>query len=208
MKKNIKKIMLTGLVALLAIITFTACGDDTGDNNTEGAGDNTKVQVEMENGDTFVIELYPEYAPETVDNFVKLVKDGFFDGLTFHRIIDGFMAQGGGYDPSGAKKDSPSIKGEFSENGFTQNTLQHTKGVISMARNGFDMNSASSEFFIMFDYAYSAMGLDGKYAAFGQVIEGMDVVDKFQEIERELDSSGDMSSPTTPVVIKKVTMAN
>lgn len=169
---------------------------------SKGSGANTKVQIEMEDGGIIVIELYPEYAPDTVENFVSLVKDGFYDGLTFHRIVDGFMAQGG--DAEGTGKSAENIKGEFASNGFTQNTLRHSKGVISMAR-ATDPDSASSQFFIMLD---EASWLDGEYAAFGKVIEGMDVVDKFQTLERTLNSMGEMAVPVVPLVMKKVSIIN
>ena len=138
---KVKKIISALLICLSisVVLIFSGCGEKG----------NPKVQVEMENGGIFVIELYPEYAPKTVDNFVKLVKDGFFDGLTFHRIVDDFMAQGGGTDAYGNKKPADSIFGEFASNGFTQNTLSHTKGVISMGRISGMNDSASSEFFIM-----------------------------------------------------------
>lgn len=195
---KIKKFILSGLVILIALSTFTACKDDTA-----STGSNPKVQMEMENGDKFIIELYPEYAPETVENFVKLVKNGFYDGLTFHRIVDGFMAQGGGFDINGNKIEAETIKGEFANNGFTQNTLKHTKGVISMARVGGMNDSASSEFFIMYGTTSS---LDGDYAAFGEVIEGMEIINAFQELERTMNSMGEIATPVVPVVIKKATV--
>ncbi|MDL2233046.1 peptidylprolyl isomerase [Ruminococcaceae bacterium OttesenSCG-928-L11] len=127
----------------------------------------------MDDDSKIVLELYPEYAPNTVANFVSLVQDGYYDGIGFHRIIPGFMIQGG--DPTGTGSGGPgySIKGEFSSNGFKQNTLVHEAGVISMARSGHP-DSAGSQFFIMHD---KAPHLDGEYAGFGKVIEGMDVVD-------------------------------
>ncbi|MBR2685828.1 MAG: peptidylprolyl isomerase [Erysipelotrichaceae bacterium] len=131
------------------------------------------VIIEMENGKKIEIELYPEVAPITVANFEKLVKEGFYDGLIFHRVIPGFMIQGG--DPTGTGRGGSSerIKGEFASNGV-KNTLKHTRGVISMARS-MDPNSASSQFFIMH---MDAPHLDGDYAAFGKVVNGMDVVDE------------------------------
>jgi len=131
------------------------------------------VIIEMENGKKIEIELYPEVAPITVANFEKLVKEGFYDGLIFHRVIPGFMIQGG--DPTGTGRGGSSerIKGEFASNGV-KNTLKHTRGVISMARS-MDPNSASSQFFIMH---MDAPHLDGDYAAFGKVVSGMDVVDE------------------------------
>ena len=136
------------------------------------------VIIEMENGGIMELELYPEFAPETVRNFESLVKAGFYDGLTFHRVIPGFMIQGGdplGNGMGGAEKN---IKGEFRANGFPQNTLKHKRGVISMAR-AFDPNSASSQFFIMHA---DAPHLDGQYAAFGEVISGIEVVDEIASI--------------------------
>ena len=132
-----------------------------------------KVQIEMENGGKIVVELYPDKAPITVENFLALVNRGFYNGLIFHRVISGFMIQGG--DPEGTGMGGPgySIPGEFSQNGF-ENNLKHTAGVISMARS-MNPNSAGSQFFIMHK---DAPHLDGAYAAFGKVIEGMDVVDK------------------------------
>lgn len=133
----------------------------------------TMVVIEMENGKEIKLELYPDVAPITVENFEKLVKQGFYDGTIFHRVIEGFMIQGG--DPTGTGTGGPgwSIKGEFAANGV-KNDLKHTRGVISMARSMMP-NSAGSQFFIMHE---DAPHLDGQYAAFGKVIEGMDVVDE------------------------------
>ena len=134
---------------------------------------NPIVTIEMKSGGRIVAELYPEYAPNTVANFVTLVASGFYDGLIFHRVIPGFMIQGG--DPQGTGMGGPgySIKGEFAANGFRENTLRHTRGVLSMARSMMP-NSAGSQFFIMHA---DAPHLDGQYAAFGKVTEGLDVVD-------------------------------
>jgi peptidyl-prolyl cis-trans isomerase B (cyclophilin B) len=135
---------------------------------------NPIVTFEMENGKIFKAELYPEKAPNTVNNFLYLVNKGFYNGIIFHRVIAGFMIQGG--DPNGTGTGGPGyhIKGEFSGNGFTQNDLKHTRGVLSMARAQHP-DSAGSQFFVMHD---DADYLDGQYAAFGKVIEGMDVVDE------------------------------
>ena len=193
------------LIGIISVSVILAMFNVSGCKKAGSSGQNhPQVQVEMEDGNTFVIELYPEYAPKTVENFLKLVNDGFYDGLTFHRIIDGFMAQGGGYDASGAEKQADTIPGEFSNNGFTQNTLKHTKGVVSMARIGGMNDSASSEFFIMLDDK-EGPGLDGDYAAFGKVIEGMDVITNFQKLDRTVGPDGNISTPVTPVVIKKMT---
>ena len=160
--------------------------------------ENTKVKVTMENGGEFVIELYPEFAPETVENFIDLVENEFYDGTPFHRVVEGFMAQGGDPTGTGMGGSERKIKGEFAANGFFDNTLSHERGVISMARS-MDPNSASSQFFICYD---DASFLDGNYAAFGKVVEGMEVVDAFLDIPRMPNSMGEMASPTEPIVIQ------
>ncbi|OUP00173.1 peptidylprolyl isomerase [Drancourtella sp. An210] len=137
---------------------------------------NPVVTFEMENGDIIKAELYPEIAPNTVRNFVSLVQKGFYDGLIFHRVIRGFMIQGGCPDGTGMGGPGYTIKGEFSQNGF-QNNLKHTPGVLSMAR-AMHPDSAGSQFFIMHE---TSPHLDGAYAAFGQVTEGMEVVNKIAE---------------------------
>lgn len=142
-------------------------------NKYKDVTQNPVVTMTMENGDVVKIELYPQIAPQTVENFVSLVKSGFYDGLTFHRVIPGFMAQGGDPEGNGTGGASYEIFGEFKENGFT-NELSHDVGVISMARAQ-DYNSASSQFFIVTD-AQAKSSLDGLYAGFGKVIEGMDAV--------------------------------
>ena len=134
---------------------------------------NPIVTIEMERGGKIVAELYPEIAPNTVNNFISLVKKGFYDGLIFHRVIRGFMIQGGCPNGNGMGGPGYTIRGEFASNGF-KNDLKHTKGVLSMART-MAPNSAGSQFFIMHE---TSPHLDGSYAAFGQVIEGLDVVDK------------------------------
>ena len=134
------------------------------------------VTITMENGDVIKAELYPEIAPNTVNNFISLIKKGFYDGKIFHRVIPGFMIQGGCPNGNGMGGPGYSIKGEFSHNGFP-NSLAHTEGVLSMAR-AMSPNSAGSQFFIMHK---AAPYLDGEYAAFGKVIEGMDVVNKIAE---------------------------
>ncbi|MCC8169178.1 MAG: peptidylprolyl isomerase, partial [Oscillospiraceae bacterium] len=136
----------------------------------------TNIEIEMENGGIIKAELYPEIAPITVDNFIGLIDANCIDGLIYHRVIPGFMIQGGGFDEDGNHKEAASIKGEFDGNGVS-NPLKHTRGVLSMARTMFP-NSASSQFFIMHD---DAPHLDGQYAAFGMVTDGMDVVDEIAE---------------------------
>lgn len=152
------------------------------------------VIIEMDNGSQIKLELDPTAAPITVANFEKLVKEGFYDGLTFHRIIPGFMIQGGDPKGNGTGGSKENIKGEFASNGVN-NPLKHTRGVISMAR-AMDPNSASSQFFIMHA---DAPHLDGQYAAFGKVVEGMDVVD---QIANERTDFRD--APLTKVVMKRV----
>lgn len=188
------------VVLIAAVLVAVFVGNKKEDNKM--SADTVKVKVEMENGEAFTLELYPEYAPETVKNFTELAKSGFYDGVGFHRIVDGFMAQGGDPDGTGMGGSKKKIKGEFAANGFTQNTLKHERGTISMARSQ-DMNSASSQFFICYD---DASFLDGQYAAFGKVIEGMETVDNFLKVERTANSMGEIASPVTPITMKKVTV--
>lgn len=154
------------------------------------------VIIEMENGDIMKGELYPEIAPETVRNFEKLVNDGFYDGLIFHRVIPGFMIQGGCPQGTGTGGPGWSIKGEFASNGF-QNDLKHTRGVLSMARSMMP-DSAGSQFFIM---VADAPHLDGQYAAFGKIIEGMEAADTIVSQKRDM-----MDKPKTAQRMKKVTI--
>lgn len=157
---------------------------------------NPIVTFEMENGDIIKAELYPEIAPNTVNNFISLINKGYYDGLIFHRVIKGFMIQGG--DPEGTGMGGPGygIKGEFASNGF-KNDLAHKAGVLSMARSMMP-NSAGSQFFIMHK---DSPHLDGDYAAFGKVSEGMDVVDKIAESKTDRSDR-----PVDEVKIKKVTV--
>lgn len=175
--------------------------DDSAESDITNSADGLHPQVKftMENGGSFVMELYPEYAPQTVENFIDLVSEGFYDGLTFHRVVDDFMAQGGCPEGTGMGGSSRKIKGEFAINNFEQNTLSHTRGVVSMARSS-SFNSASSQFFICYS---DATFLDGQYAAFGMVVSGMEVVDSFLEIERTMGSDGAISKPIEPIVIEK-----
>ena len=154
------------------------------------------VVIEMENGKKIKIELYPEIAPISCENFEKLVKSGFYDGLTFHRVIPGFMIQGGCPKGNGTGGPGWQIKGEFAANGI-KNNLKHTRGVLSMARSMMP-DSAGSQFFIMHE---DAPHLDGNYAAFGKVIEGIEVVDEIAETATDYNDK-----PTTPQVMKKVTI--
>lgn len=157
---------------------------------------NPVVTFVIDDGAIMKAELYPEIAPNTVNNFISLVKKGFYNGLTFHRVIPGFMIQGGCPKGTGTGDPGYSIKGEFSHNGF-QNDLKHTPGVLSMAR-AYDPNSAGSQFFIMHE---TSPHLDGEYAAFGKVFEGLDTVDAIANVRRNWNDK-----PLTPVVMKEVTV--
>jgi peptidyl-prolyl cis-trans isomerase B (cyclophilin B) len=158
-----------------------------------------KIKITVRDFGEMTAELYPEKAPKTVENFLGLIESGFFSGVIFHRVISGFMIQGGGYDESFADKDAPSIKGEFAANGFPQNDLKHTRGVLSMARTQ-DPNSASSQFFIMHQ---NAPYLDRQYAGFGMVTDGIEVVDKIAAVPTGRMGWFD-DVPRTPVVIEKM----
>nr|WP_307991478.1 peptidylprolyl isomerase [uncultured Niameybacter sp.] len=159
--------------------------------------ENPIVTLSIKDYGTVEIELYPEKAPNTVNNFVSLVNEGFYEGLTFHRIIEGFMIQGG--DPEGVGTGGPgySIAGEFAKNGYSGNDLIHTKGVISMARAQ-NPDSAGSQFFIM---SADSPHLDGQYAAFGQVISGIEIIEALEKVE-----TGSMDKPVEPVIIEKITV--
>ena len=158
-----------------------------------------KIAITIRDYGTMTAELYPEKAPKTVENFLSLVDQGFFSGLIFHRVIKGFMIQGGGFDESFEHVEAAAIPGEFKANGFMANDLHHAPGVLSMARTQ-DPNSASSQFFIMHkDASY----LDAQYAGFGQVIEGMDIVDRIASVPTGRMGWYD-DVPNTPVVIDKI----
>jgi len=191
------KLFIISTIFLLAMILIS-CGSQTkdesdrqeevDDSNTEKSGsdeqrskdENPVVTITMENDEQIRIELYPDIAPNTVNNFISLIEDGFYDGMIFHRVIPDFMIQGGDPDGNGTGGPGYSIKGEFDSNGF-DNDLKHTRGVISMARSQ-SPDSAGSQFFIMVN---DSPNLDGDYAGFGEVIEGMDTVDKIVETERD-----------------------
>ena len=158
---------------------------------------NPIVTFTMQNGKTFRAELYPDKAPNTVNNFISLIRAKFYDGLTFHRVIEGFMIQGG--DPAGNGTGGPgySIKGEFRSNGFAANDIKHLRGVLSMARSMMPA-SAGSQFFIMHQ---NAAHLDGQYAAFGKVTEGMDVIDAIASVDTDM-----RDKPLEPQIIETVTV--
>jgi peptidyl-prolyl cis-trans isomerase B (cyclophilin B) len=157
---------------------------------------NPIITISMQSGGTIKAELYPEVAPNTVNNFIDLINRGFYDGLIFHRVIPGFMIQGGCPEGTGIGGPGYSIKGEFSRNGF-KNELKHSKGVLSMAR-AMDPNSAGSQFFIMVN---DAPHLDDQYASFGKVIEGMEVADEIVSVKRDYDDK-----PYEDQVIKTITV--
>lgn len=157
-----------------------------------------KIKFTIRDYGEITAELYPEKAPQTVENFLGLIEQGFYAGVIFHRVIRGFMIQGGGYDESFAEKDASAIQGEFRANGCMTNDLAHTRGVLSMARTS-DPNSASSQFFIMHQ---DAPYLDSQYAGFGKVLEGMEVVDRIAAVKTGRMGWFD-DVPKTPVVIEK-----
>ena len=164
-----KKRIVCLLTAAVLLLGLTACANQDSGNN----GDTIMVEITMRDGGVIKLELYPEVAPITVENFTKLAGEGFYDGLIFHRVINGFMIQGGDPEGTGFGGSGENIKGEFAVNGVANN-ISHVRGVISMARSR-SYNSASSQFFIVHK---DSDFLDGQYAAFGKVIEGMEIVDK------------------------------
>jgi len=196
--KFLKKTMM--LFTLIFVIFVGGCGSKAGSATKateKGANDkNPMVTIVMEDNSIIKIELYPEIAPNTVRNFVSLVQSGFYNGLIFHRVIPGFMVQGG--DPEGTGTGGPGyeISGEFSGNGF-KNALKHERGVISMARSS-EPNTGGSQFFIM---VKDRSDLDGQYATFGKVIEGMAAVDKIVSVK-----TGDNDKPIKDQKMKKVTV--
>lgn len=195
------RLFASAMAAVLMMGTFAGCSESEiiSRNSSEKSSDNAAEITVDEN--SFVITLRPDVAPITCENFENLVSEGFYDGLTFHRVVDNFMAQGGDPKGDGTGGSAETIKGEFSSNGV-ENTLSHQKGVVSMARS-MDPDSASSQFFIC--YADCSF-LDGQYAAFGEVTEGMEVVDSFLQVERSANSMGEIAVPTTPITISKAVM--
>ena len=183
------------LLAVTSVITFTGCDKEDDVSSVLGdPGETIMVQIEMENGGIIKLELYPEHAPITVANFVKLVNEGFYDGLIFHRVIKNFMIQGGDPEGTGMGGSPDKIKGEFAANGVN-NPIKHERGTISMARTN-NPNSASSQFFICHK---AAPHLDGSYAAFGKVIEGIEVVDEIANVATDYSDR-----PIIDMVIKSI----
>lgn len=180
---------------IISLILLTGCGKRV---------ENPIVTMEISDYGTIKIELYPKYAPNTVANFVNLVESGFYNDNTFHRLVPGFVLQGGDPDGDGTEGPGYTIKGEFSENGYGKNTLKHDKGVVSMARTNMP-NSAGSQFFIVLDDTKTIhASLDNKYAAFGKVIEGMDIIENIEKNATVKDNqSGKLKKNIT---IKKATV--
>lgn len=204
----LQKKFTISFMLLLILVLLSACGtkeenspnksESTSTSNSDvvSSDENPIVTITMKDDTEIELELYPQVAPNTVNNFISLVKEGFYDGLTFHRVIPGFMVQGGDPDGKGTGGPGYAIKGEFSSNGY-DNALKHERGVISMARAQMP-DSAGSQFFIM---VADAPHLDGEYASFGKVIKGMEIVDDIVAVKRD---SAD--KPLKDVVMKKVTV--
>ena len=195
--KNYK--CITKIVAAAAASTMlmlTGCGK-TLDHLPD------QKEAAVQSGNTIVLTLHTDQAPITCENFEELVNEGFYNGLTFHRVVDGFMAQGGDPEGTGMGGSKDTIKGEFKANGV-DNELSHQRGVVSMARSN-DYDSASSQFFICYNGQHTD-SLDGNYAAFANVTEGMEVVDDFLKVDRDMNSSGEIAVPKTPIVMEKVEM--
>lgn len=191
-KKNHTGLLIAAAAALVAVLVLVVVllsrsGGDSGLHH---------VEIDVADYGTIALELDGDTAPITVENFLKLAKSGFYDGLTFHRIIDGFMIQGGDPQGNGMGGSDETIKGEFSANGV-ENDISHVRGVISMARNGYDMDSASSQFFIV---QSDSTFLDGQYAAFGHVTDGMEVVDAICKDTPVEDSNGTVLAENQPVI--------
>ena len=212
-----RKLMLLTAVIMSVIMLIASCGADdmaglSMDKETlemlkvdaELVRNTVKAKIYLEDDSEIELELYPDLAPKTVENFVMLAEDGFYDGTIFHRVIEDFMIQGGGYNENLKIQKADAIKGEFSANGF-ENKLSHVRGVISMAR-AHDMNSASSQFFIVHQ---DSPHLDGQYAAFGRVVEGMDVVDEIASTRTGyVEAQGMDDVPVDPIVIDTIVIGD
>lgn len=193
-KKNAGRVSIL-VLALVLSLALVGCGGKTQKKKIKTAKSDPKVCITVKNYGKIYVQLESKYAPETVSNFMNLVHRKFYDGLTFHRIINGFMIQGGDPKGDGTGGSDKTIKGEFKANGV-ENKLSHKRGVISMARSQ-DYNSASSQFFIM---QKTTTSLDGQYASFGYVTKGMSVVDKIAESVRVQDSNGTVAKKNQPVI--------
>jgi len=192
MKKQLSLILAFCL--MFSILAFSGCKDDKSDDDITV---NPVAVINVKNYGKITVELYYDKAPNTVKNFISLANKGFYDGLTFHRIISGFMIQGGCPDGNGTGDPGYSISGEFDVNGF-KNDIAHTRGVISMARGGYSYDSAGSQFFIVHQ---TSPHLDGQYAAFGKVTDGMKIVDEIAFVETDYNDK-----PLSDVVIESVTV--
>lgn len=194
-KKSIIFIVIGVVIVAIALLLFLNMNQQTTEETTTLATDDTiNVIMEVNGGQQVEIELYPDIAPKTVENFVNLVNEGFYDGLTFHRVIPGFMIQGGDPNGNGTGGSDETVVGEFLSNGY-DNDLSHERGVISMARTN-EPNSATSQFFIVTD---DSPFLDGNYAAFGRVISGMDEVDKIVSVQTD-----SMDKPIEDQIIERI----
>lgn len=206
--KNVKTMCILLLILSLSILGLVGCNkedadkkdienknEETNSNNESNFEATHQIEIEVENYGTIYVGLDEKSAPITVNNFIKLAENGFYDGLTFHRIMKGFMIQGGDPLGNGMGGSDETIKGEFAKNGV-ENSLSHTRGVISMARSN-DFNSASSQFFIVHE---DSTFLDGSYAAFGYVTEGMDIVDKICSEVPVQDNNGTVLRENQPII--------
>ena len=201
-----KKILALVLAVLMLTLALSSCSANKAPY-TKSETETNFVLIDVTGYGQIVVELYPDVAPITVANFKNLVSQSFYDGITFHRVYEGFMIQGGDPDGDGTGGSSEQIVGEFSANGI-ENNLGHTRGVISMARASYSMDSASSQFFIMHESTYQS-SLDGNYAAFGKVVYGMDVVDKIATSETTWNAYGtEKSVPVKKIVMKSVYFVN
>lgn len=195
-----KKIFISLLSAAMVLLCLCSCGKK---EETPAPAENTNsssglhhVEISVKDYGTIKLELDADTAPITVENFIKLANDGFYDGLTFHRIMNGYMIQGGDPDHNGTGGSDEQIKGEFIQNGV-QNNISHTRGTISMARAPYSMDSASSQFFIC---QADSTFLDGQYAGFGHVTEGMEIVDKIASDAKPTDNNGTIPFEEQPVI--------
>lgn len=202
-KFRLISLLLTAVLLMSMTLGLTSCNQGEAQEDTDySMVEKPIVTMVIKDYGTIKMKLYPDKAPQAVFNFISLIESGYYDGLTFHRIIANFMVQGG--DPEGTGLGGPGycIKGEFSANGYEGNTISHKRGVVSMARSGISYDSAGSQFFIM--HADNT-GLDGQYAAFGKVIEGMDVVDAMAQVPVK-DDNGTLVDASTAPVIESITV--
>ncbi len=199
-------LLITMILMLAFMLGAGGCSEESSNPNLpiedtysldQYDGDNPVAVISVKGYGNIYIELFPDIAPNTVNNFISLANSGFYDGIIFHRVIEEFMIQGGDPEGTGAGGCGYTIKGEFTKNGF-KNELSHERGVVSMARKGYDYNSAGSQFFIMHQ---DAEYLDGEYAAFGKVLSGMDVVDAIVAVETDSNDK-----PVKDIVIEKITV--